>query len=148
METAFHSAAFLFLFSSLRSFLPEETCQLQRWARGGPARRLCRLGFLTLFRATDPLGSCLRKKKTRLRGCRGGKWTSCRPLSDVFQTTSLSGSKLHSSLLLQHLQKADKGIGPASPGAGLPIRVPTISSRARLTTTLTPWATVPSLLPI
>lgn len=90
----------------------------------------------------------VKKKKTRLRGCRGGKWTSCRPLSDVFQTTSLSGSKLHSSLLLQHLQKADKGIGPASPGAGLPILVPTISSRARLTTTLTPRATAPGLLPI
>lgn len=88
------------------------------------------------------------EKKTRLRGCHGGKWTSCGPLSDVFQTMSLSGSKLHSSLLLQHLQKADKGIGPASPGAGLPILVPTISSRARLTTTLTPRATAPGLLPI
>lgn len=118
MEIAFHKTVSIFLFFSLRSFLLEEICCSQQRACRGPARHLCKLDFFILFWPVDFLGEGAQKQ------CRehlGGKWMSCRPWSDIFQT--MSGSKVHSSPILQCLQELDNIIKHRRPRVDLTVLV-------------------------
>jgi len=73
MEIAFRQTIFLLLFFFPRPFLLEEICHLQQWACRGPARRLCKLDFFTLFWPTDLLGNSIQKQHWEAAWEEGGR---------------------------------------------------------------------------